>query len=356
MGTRGWGRESGRSFAFPGAPRCAHRPIALAGTLLAAITSAALAQETSGPKPAYRVLGGDKGKIALVGPTGKVEWQIPGGTTHDIARLANGNVMYISGAATVVEVAPDRSVVWKYESKPKAGYTGKVEVHAFQRLDNGLTMIAETGNLRIIEVDRDGKIVHEVPLTVNKPSTHSDTRLVRKLANGHYLVCHENDGAVREYDPSGKVVWSYKLGLNNRPATPGHDGHGDHVFGALRKADGNTLIATGNGNRVIEVDPAGKIVWSIAHDELPGIRLYWVTTSQLLPNGNLIIGNCHAGPDNPQLIEVTRDKKVVWTFKDFKTFGNDLAASAVFGDDADGKTEQPETSGGSELTTPAGVR
>src|SRR5437588_11490780 len=29
--------------------------------------------------------------------------------------------------------------------------------------------------------------------------------------------------------------------------------------------------------------------------------------------------------DDPQLFEVTRDQKVVWTFKDFKTFGNVLA-------------------------------
>ncbi len=310
-----------------------------------ALATVVQAQETSGPKPSYRVLGGDKGKIAIVGPSGKVEWQIPGGTTHDIARLANGNIVYIAGAATVVEIAPDKSVVWKYESKPKTGYNGKVEVHAFQRLENGLTMIAETGNLRIIEVDREGEIQHEVPLTVEHPSTHSDTRLVRKLTNGHYLVCHENDGAVREYDSSGKVVWTYVLGLNNRAATGGHDGHGDHVYGALRKADGNTLIATGNGNRVIEVDPSGKVVWSVEQDELPGIRLCWVTTLFLRADGNLIIGNCHAGPTNPQLIEVTRDKKVVWRFKDFTTFGNDLASCVILGEDDRGKTEQAETAG-----------
>ena len=57
--------------------------------------------------------------------------------------------------------------------------------------------------------------------------------------------------------------------------------------------------------------------------------LAWVTMLEALPNGNVIIGNCHAGPSNPQLIEVTRDKKVVWTFKDFKNFGNDLCASQV---------------------------
>ena len=47
------------------------------------------------------------------------------------------------------------------------------------------------------------------------------------------------------------------------------------------------------------------------------------------PAGNLIIGNTHAGPDNPQLIEVTRDKQVVWSFRSFETFGNDMAAAEV---------------------------
>ncbi len=190
-------------------------------------------------------------------------------------------------------------------------------------------MVAESGNRRIVEVDRAGHIVHQVPLTVDHPNAHRDTRLARKLDNGHYLVCHEGDGMVREYDPAGKVVWSYTLDLGGRERTPGHDGHGTEVFGALRLKNGNTLIAGGNNNRVLEVDPTGHTVWSVDYNELPGIRLYWVTTLELLPNGHLVVGNTHAGPDNPQLIEVTRDKRVVWTFKDFPGFGNDVAAAQI---------------------------
>ena len=64
---------------------------------------------------------------------------------------------------------------------------------------------------------------------------------------------------------------------------------------------------------------------------MPGITLAWVTSLHALPNGNVVIGNCHAGPDNPQLVEVTRDKKVVWTFKDHTTFGNNLAPAQILG-------------------------
>jgi hypothetical protein len=281
-------------------------------------------------QPAHRVLAQDKGRAAIVNGKGEVEWEVPCRfVSHDISMLPNGNVLLHTAVATVVEMTPDKKVVWKYEAKPKEGYKGNVEVHAFQRLEDGLTLVAESGNRRLVEVDKDAKIVREIPLTVDKPSAHRDTRMVRKLDNGHYLVCHEGDGTVREYDKDGKVVWSYTLDLAARPRTPGHGGHGTEVFGAIRLPNGNTMIAGGNNNRVLEVSPEGKVVWSIGHDELPGIRLAWVTTLQLLPNGNLIVGNAHAGPDNPQLFEVTRDKKVVWMLKDFQHFGNDTVAAQV---------------------------
>jgi hypothetical protein len=306
--------------------------------LLSLIALSLAAPGLTAEPPKYRVLAQDKGHVAVVGPDGKVEWEVQCKyNSHDIHRLPNGNLLLHTGPATVTEMTPDKRVVWKYEAKPREGYKGRVEVHAFQRLDDGNTMVAESGNRRIVEVDRAGKVVKEVPLKVEKPDPHRDTRMARKLATGNYLVCHEGDGAVREYDGTGKVVWEYRLDLAGRPRSPGHgpEGHGTEVYGALRLPNGNTLIAGGNNNRVIEVDPAGKVVWSIDQKELPGITLAWVTTLQVLPNGNVIVGNCHAGPDNPQLFEVTRDKKVVWTFRNFEVFGNSLAAAQVLG--ADGK-------------------
>jgi hypothetical protein len=278
----------------------------------------------------HTVLGQDKGHIALLDKEGKVTWEAPcPGTSHDIALLPNGDFLFQTSPQNVIEMNRDHQIVWQWDAKPKPGYDGVVEIHAFQRLKDDVTLIAETGNKRLIEVDKDGKILREVPLTVDHPNTHRDTRLVRKLKNGNYLVCHELDGIVREYDPTGKVVWSYALDLNGQPATDGHDGHGTNVFGAVRLKDGNTLIAGGNNNRVIEVDKSGKIAWSVENQELPGIRLYWVTTLEVLPNGHIIIGNTHAGPNNPQLIEITHDKKVVWTMKNMDAFGNDLAAAMV---------------------------
>ena len=80
-----------------------------------------------------------------------------------------------------------------------------------------------------------------------------------------------------------------------------------------------------------EVTPEKEIVWHLAQHDLEGITLAWVTTLQVLPNGHLVIGNCHAGPGNPQLVEVDRNKQVVWTFKDLKHFGDATSNSQVLG-------------------------
>ena len=284
---------------------------------------------------AHRVLAADRGRghIAILGTDGKVEWEMENKhDVHDLQMLPNGNILTHTSSTNVVEIDPNKKeIVWKYEAKPKEGYKGRIEIHAFQRLEDGNTMVAESGNTRIVEVDKAGKIVKVIPLTVKQPNAHRDTRMVRKLASGNYLVCHEGEGAVVEYDGDGKIVWTYKLDLGDRKRSDGHgpEGHGVEVFGAIRLENGNTLIAGGNNNRVLEVDPKGKIVWQVDQKDLPGITLAWVTTLQVLPNGNIVIGNCHAGPENPQLIEVTKEKKVVWTMKDHKIFGNDTAAALV---------------------------
>ncbi|HTE21102.1 MAG TPA: PQQ-binding-like beta-propeller repeat protein [Armatimonadota bacterium] len=307
-------------------------PLLITALLCCGLAGGVATAETA---PGRRVLAADYStrRIALLKPDGTVKWQQPVEAIHDLHRLPNGNILFQRTFTHLVEVDPRTDkVVWEYDAGRMNGNEGRrVEVHAFQRLRNGDTMIAESGPARIIEVDPSGKLVRQVPLKVNRPNPHSDTRLVRKLESGNYLVCHEADGAVREYSPDGKVVWEYAVPLFGKERRDGHgpEAYGNQVFAAVRLKGGNTLISTGNGHGVLEVTPEGQIVWNLHQNDLPGITLAWVTTLQVRPNGNIILGNCHAGPSNPQLIEVTRDKQVVWTFKDFERFGDALSNSLV---------------------------
>jgi outer membrane protein assembly factor BamB len=320
MENRRW-RKTGRG-TFTARPPSSvlHPASALLILLLCVSVSPCLAADPQTGTP-RRLIAADYQKkiIAIVNGKNEVEWQEKIRDIHDVAVLPNGNILFQPDWTTILEMSADQNVVWKYDAAKMNGNAGKkVEIHAFQRLADGVTMIAESGPGRIIEVDRDGKLLKQIQLKVAKPDPHRDTRLVRKLENGHYLVAHEGDGVVREYDDAGKVVWEYTVGAA--------------VYSAIRLPSGNTLIGGGNGSKVLEVSPAGEIVWKIEKSDLPGITLAWVTMVSRLSNGNTLIVNCHAGADNPQIIEVTPDKKVVWTFKDFDRFGNALPAAQVLDD------------------------
>jgi len=57
-----------------------------------------------------------------------------------------------------------------------------------------------------------------------------------------------------------------------------------------------------------------------------------VTTIEVLPNGNYVIGNCHAGKGQPLLVEIEpRSKRVVWTFDQFDLWGNSVSNTLILG-------------------------
>lgn len=289
------------------------------------------AAEVSSPR--HGVIAADKDHVVRYDVEGKPVWVLEQvGPVHRLQQLPNGNLLTQDGWTQLIEVAPDKKVVWSYDAANANGNAGKkLELHGFQRLDDGRTMIVENGIGRVIEVDPAGKIVHQFFYKVAQFSPHRDVRQARKLPNDNYLLCHEGEGRVTEYAPDGKIVWDFPVPLFGKQLAPGHgpEAYGNQVYNALRLENGNTLIATGNGHAVLEVNPAKEIVWSLHQHDLPGITLAWTTTLEVLPNGNIIVGNCHAGSGNPQLIEVTRDKQVAWTFRDFDLLGDATAASAT---------------------------
>ena len=303
---------------------------AAAGGLALLFAAAAPGEEAK-----RRILCADssKGRIAIIDEAGKTEWEAKIGPLHDCHLLPNGNVLFQTNWTRIVEMDPKTNkIVWEYDCGKSNGNEGKpLEVHAFQRLENGSTMIAESGVSRIIEVDAAGKIEHEIKLKVKHSHPHTDTRLVRKTKAGTYLVCHEAEGIVREYNAQGETVWEFEVPLFDKAPAGGHgvEGFGNKCFSALRLENGNTLIGTGNGHSVLEVTPQKKIVWSLHQNDLPSIQFAWVTTVQVLPSGNIVIGNCHAGKANPQVVEVSRDKQVVWKFHDFERFGDAFTNTQV---------------------------
>lgn len=244
-----------------------------------------------------------QGKVFMVDVQGRVEWEYPARNCNDIWILPSGNLLFNTGNG-VKEVTRNKEVVFDYESGSG--------IYACQRLPDGNTFIGECDSARLLEVSPNGRIEKEIRLLPKgeKGDSHF-MRNARKLANGHYLVSHYGLGVVKEYDVTGKVVWEC--------AAPG----GPHS--AIRLPNGNTLIACADQTKnasLTEVDPKGKVVWQVQSTDLPGISLEFLTGFQVLPNGNIVMTNWlgHGKFGRaPHIIEITRDKKVVWTFFDHKT-------------------------------------
>jgi hypothetical protein len=246
------------------------------------------------------------GETYIVDAAGKTVWTYPH-SSRDGWVLPSGNVLlalgkdrrYPGGAA--VEVTRAGKVVFEYKGTQS-------EVNTVQMLENGNVLLTEAGaKPRLLEVDRKGKVVAEVPFKAQVRDHHLQTRMARKLANGNYLVPQLLDRVVREYTPAGKVVWEAKT-----PNMP---------FTAVRLENGNTLVGCTLGNLVIEVDPKGKTVWSVSNDDLPGKPINDACGVQRLANGNTVITSHHNGPGQVKLMEVTRDKKLVWTYTNDRKFG-----------------------------------
>ena len=264
---------------------------------------------TAADKPTGRFFLMLGGLTQIVDATGNVTWKHPA-VTRDGYILPNGNLLltlsktkaYPGGA--VVEVTRDQKVIWEYKGTQS-------EVNTAVLIDNGNIMLTEAGDKpRLLEVARDGSIKVEIPLGCQTTNHHLQSRMARKLPNGHYLV--PQDKTVREYDASGKIIWERKSPeseLDNRS------------FCCLRNAAGHTLISLTLGNHLIEVDESGKIVWELRDGDLPGVPVNRTTALSWLPNGNIVFSNYAARAPQAKVVEITRDKKVVWTYTDATTQG-----------------------------------
>ena len=131
----------------------------------------------------HRLITQGNGKLAIVEKDGEISWEMKWGGIHDIHVLKNGHIMVQQNMKKVVEIDPKtKEIVWSYDSAASEDNKGKrIEVHAFQPLENGNVMIAESGAGRIIEVNREGAIVKQIKLKLDKPNAHSDTRLARPI-------------------------------------------------------------------------------------------------------------------------------------------------------------------------------
>ena len=251
------------------------------------------------------------GYVAKVEADGKVSWKTsPIKQVGDLWVFKNSILFTtFNGVKEITRDTNTERVCYQPPEKP--------EIYATQKLDNGNYLVAECTAARLLEVKPDNTIVKEIKLG-KAPAGHGFMRGVRKTPQGTYLVGHMG-GKLKEYTDKGEVVWFF-----NDPAM-------GSIYQAVRLKNGNTLASFGENDKaaVAEIAPDKTIVWSVKNADLLGQGqpephpMKFCTGFFLLPNGNLLltswIGHGHLGK-SPHLFEITRDKKIVWSYADHTAF------------------------------------
>jgi hypothetical protein len=163
---------------------------------------------------------------------------LPGGPMG-VQRLDNGNTLLaIPDAMQVIEVSPDKKIVWKAALDGRPTYA--------RRLEDGRTLVSLQQHQKVVEVDEGGKVAWEIP--IGGMSFSAD-----RTPSGTTLICDLQKGEIREYDRSGAVVFT-KKGFSN-------------PYTVQRLTSGNTMVADRTG--VKELDTQGNIV-----KDLPMTNVY----------------------------------------------------------------------------------
>jgi hypothetical protein len=241
----------------------------------------------------------------VIGEDGEEVWTAGRPGARDGFVLENGNIL-IAWADEVVEYQSEKRAVFRYKKSAENKEIGSVE-----RLADGKTLITELGaKPRLLEVDMAGTISKEIVLQPETDNAHMQTRMARKLASGNYLVPHLLAFKVKEYTPEGKIVRELKTDLDSL----GGRAAKNWPFTAIQLAEGRLLVTLTNGNKVVELDAEGKVVWQVSNDDFPELKPFADPCgAQRLPNGNTVIAS-YGSQGAIKAFEVTADKKLVWKY------------------------------------------
>ncbi len=262
------------------------------------------------------LVGENYDKMFLVNK-GKVIWTYSTGTSYeydDVWMLSNGNILY-TRMEYIAEITPDKKVVWRYDCVKEPGLT-HTEIHTCQPIGLDKVMFVVNGlpaRFMIVNTKTGAvEVEHELPYSQppNPNNIHGQYRRARVTADGTYLIATFGLGYVVEYDKNFKEIWRYTCKL---------------PWSALRLKNGNTLITSEPESKTLEVNKKGETVWEFnAKTDLPEAYRFSSApqTCTRLANGNTIFTSRGDNDGKgPQMVEVTRDKKVVWVMQDWKTLG-----------------------------------
>jgi hypothetical protein len=244
-------------------------------------------------------------RALLVSPSKQVVWQKNGLRGPDDAFFTPGYRSIITNEEfndTLTEVSlRGRRAIWRYGHAGVAGSSpGYLNTpDDAYRLPNGLTVVADIQNCRIVSLTKSGKVArilggscaHDPPRGFDSPN--GDT----PLPDGGLLVT-EIGGWIDRLAANGSLLWS----MRSPVAYPSD---------AQLLPDGRVLVASFTSpGRIVIVDRQGRIRWSFGatsgpdYLDKPSLAVRW-------PNGMIVANDDY----NHRVIVIDpRTKRIVWQY------------------------------------------
>jgi HEAT repeat protein len=218
------------------------------------------------------------GRVIELDRNGKVRWQLDNVQFPIDAQLLPGNRVLVAeyNANRVTERTFKGEILWQKNNLPGQPVNT-------QRLSNGNTFIAINPNV-LMEVDAAGKVVFNLNVPENVFAG-------RKTIDGQ-IVYLSNTGQCIRLDAAGKEIKRFQIPVNY-----------NWTSGLDVTPKGHALVAQIGGNKVIEYDRDGKMVWETT---VPGN-----TIPTRLINGHTLITNYNQA----HVVEVDANGRMVWEYR-----------------------------------------
>lgn len=238
--------------------------------------------------------------------TKQIEWKHKleeGQECNSVDYTPDGNILYSYSQGAKL-ITKDHKVLWDIPAPEGA------EMQTATILKDGNYLLAWCGHpATILEVNKKGEVLSETRYETGIENPHAQFRQVRKNDGGNYLLPLFETSDIREVSPDGNLIKSIKVG-----GTP---------FTTLSLPNGNCLVSCGDGHYFMELDPnTGEEIYKVS--SIDGARLFFVAGLALSKNGNLFVSNWQGhdkeAENQPQLIELDKNGKMVWSLNDSGTF------------------------------------
>jgi hypothetical protein len=246
-------------------------------------------------------------RIIEVNPQKKIVWQMTGIKDPDDVQVYAKNRLIVNQEdySKVVEInTKTKQIVWSYGHLGipgyTAGYLGKYVDDSF-RLPSGNTLITDDVNMRVIQVNRAGKIVWQYGHTgvrSNQPGYLNAPNDAMPIPGGSILITNIGNHTAIDVNPSNnKILWQINI-----PQLYPSD--------AVPLPNGNILSTDWvNPGKIQEITKAGQVVWTY---QPQGVNtLNHPSSTQLLPNGNYLIVDDH---NDRVFVLNPKTKKIVWQY------------------------------------------